>query len=67
MDKDKESKTTKERLNDMIFESTQGLHDAKVITLTGAESAHFVDALINPPSPNEHLKKAANNHAKKNL
>ena len=56
-------------LTDFILTASQEaankvIREHKVITLTAHESEHFVNTLINPPNPNQHLQKAAKRHHK---
>lgn len=54
-------------LTDFILTASQDaahkvIREHEVVTLTARESVNFVNALMNPPEPNAHLKKAAKRH-----
>ena len=54
-------------LTDFVVASTQAaaeeiVRDREVIVLSPSDSIRFVEALLAPPEPNEHLRAAAEDH-----
>ena len=54
-------------LTDFVVASTQAaaeelVRDREVIVLSPRDSIRFVEALLDPPDPNEHLRAAAEYH-----
>lgn len=51
-------------VSEFVVNAAQEAAEQRLLTLGGAESRSFVDALLRPPEPNERLRQAAGRHRK---